>query len=292
MTSVVRARIVVIVPAGPRDDVADTLRSVLYYMAPEQVLVIDDTHGRGIGISDPRILVLTPPDVPEGVYGGLFVKESAALRYAAENTEFDIALRLDADALILGPGVAEAAADRFARDHSLGALGAYRVGPDGSQRDWTPASRLIKAAAGVRGLRHPAARRRLRQLVAGARQHGYSPGEHALGAAVLFRGDTIREMHRRGMLDYPELAHVHIGDDHILGLLTVAAGYRIGDFSGPDDPLAVRWRGLPSAPADLLAAGKLITHSVRYWAGMPEAEIRGYFAAHRSNPRGFQRHGS
>jgi hypothetical protein len=126
--------------------------------------------------------------------------------------------------------------------------------------------------------------------VARAREHGYVPGEHALGAAVLFRGDTIREMHRRGMLDYPELAHVRIGDDHILGLLTVAAGYRIGDFSGPDDPLAVRWRGLPAAPEDLLGAGKLITHSVRSWADMAEAEIRDYFAAHRRNSTGFQGH--
>jgi hypothetical protein len=274
-------RIVVVVPAGPWDDTADTLRSVLCYLTPERVLVIDDTRGRGIGISDPLIEVFTPPDAPAGVYGGLFVKESAALRHLADTAEFDILLRLDADALILGTGVAKLAAERFASDQSLGALGAYRVGPDGRERDWTPAATLIKAAAGPLGLRHPAARRRIRQLVAGAREHGYTLGEHALGAAVFFRGDTIRDMHRRGMLNYPELARAHIGDDHILGLLVVAAGYRIGDFGGPGDPLAVRWHGLPAAPEDLLAAGKLITHSVRSWAQMPEAEIRGYFAAHR-----------
>jgi hypothetical protein len=250
-------------------------------MTPEQVLVIDDTRGRGIGMDDPRILVFTPPDAPPGVYGGLFIKESAALRYLVENTDFDILLRLDADALILGPGIAEIAADRFARDPSLGALGAYRVGPDGGERDWAPAARLIKAAAGPLGLHHPAVRRRMRELVAIARDHGYTLGEHALGAAVLFRGDTIREMYQRGMLDYPELARAHIPDDHILGLLTVAAGYRIGDFSGPDDPLAVCWHGLPAAPEDLLAAGKLITHSVRSWADMREAEIRQYFATQR-----------
>lgn len=276
-----QARTVVVLPAGPRDDAADTLRSVLCYMSPEQVLVIDDTRGRGIGIADPRILVFTPPAAPPGVCGGLFIKESAALRYLVENMEFDILLRLDADALILGPGAAEMAAARFARDPSLGALGAYRACPDGSERDWTPASRLIKAAAGPRGLRHPAVRRRIRKLVADAREHGYTLGEHALGAAVFFRGDTIREMYRRGMLDYPQLARANIGDDHLLGLLTVAAGYRTGDFSGPDDPLAIRWQGLPAAPGDLLAAGKLITHSVRSWADMPETEIRHYFAAHR-----------
>ena len=38
-------------------------------------------------------------------------------------------------------------------------------------------------------------------------------------------------------------------------LLTIAAGFRIGDFGGPADPLALRWRGLPAHPAELLAGG-------------------------------------
>jgi hypothetical protein len=270
---------VVVIPAGPRDDAADTLRSVLCYTEAERILVIDDTGGRGIGIADRRIEVLTPPGSPPGPLGGLWVKEAAALRYAARNIEFDIALRLDTDALILGPGIAEAAAARFAADPALGALGAYRIGPDGAARDWGPAARMLRAHLGPRGLRYPAVRRRLRKLLASS--PGYVPGEHALGCAVLFRGDMIRAMHREGMLDYPELGHARLGEDHLFGLLTAAAGYRTGDFGGPLDPLAVRWVGLPASPASLLASGKLITHSVRSWEDMREAEIRGYFAARR-----------
>jgi hypothetical protein len=270
---------VVVVPAGPKDDAADTLRSVLCYTDSELILVIDDTKGRGIGIEDPRILVFTPPESPPGVMGGLWAKLAAAYRYAVEHAEFDILLRLDTDALILGPGIAEAAAERFSSDPALGLLGSYRVGPDGESRDWSPAANLVRAHLGVRGLRHVAARRRLRALIAQARE--YVTGEHALGAAVVLRGDMVREWHRRGMLDYSELGETALGEDHLFGLLTTAAGYRIGDFGGPDDPIAVRWRGLPAAPADLLAAGKLITHSVRSWEGMGEDEIRAFFAAHR-----------
>jgi hypothetical protein len=276
------SRMAVVVPAGPRDDAADTLRSVLCYTDPELLVVVDDTGGRGIGLEDPRLVTFTPPDSPPGPFGGLWVKLAAAYRYAVEHADFDLLLRLDTDALILGPGIAEAAADRFARDPAVGTLGAYRVGPDGGSRDWTPARKMIRAELGLRGMRHPPVRRRLRDLVAAAPE--YVHGEHALGGAVFFRGDTVREWYRRGMLDYPELGDSLLGEDHLFGLLTVAAGYRIGDFSGPEDPLAVRWKGLPAAPAGLLAAGKLITHSVRSWEDMQEAEIREYFAARRPAP--------
>ena len=111
----------------------------------------------------------------------------------------------------------------------------------------------------------------------------YIRGEHALGGAVLYRGDTVREMHRCGFLDCPEFARSLLGEDFIFGLMTVAAGYHTGDFSGPGDPLALRWKGLPAAPEELLAKGKLVTHSVRFWADRREAEIREYFAAARAD---------
>ncbi len=43
-----------------------------------------------------------------------------------------------------------------------------------------------------------------------------------------------------------------------MGLLAVAAGYRIADFGGLGDPTAIRWRGLPAHPHDLLSNQELI----------------------------------
>ena len=67
-----------------------------------------------------------------------------------------------------------------------------------------------------------------------------------------------------------------------MALLTIAAGFRIGDFGGPADPLALRWHGLPAHPAELLAGVKLITHSVRSWGDLTEGQIRSIFAEARA----------
>jgi hypothetical protein len=114
-----------------------------------------------------------------------------------------------------------------------------------------------------------------------ASAHGYVPGEHALGGAVIYRGELVREMCSRELLNFPELANSHLGEDHIFGLITAAAGYKSADFSKPGDPMAVRWAGLPLAPDELLKAGKLVTHSIRSWNGISEQEIRAYFTTAR-----------
>jgi hypothetical protein len=72
-----------------------------------------------------------------------------------------------------------------------------------------------------------------------------------------------------------------VSEDHLFGLMAVAAGFRIGDFGGPDDPFALRWKGLPCGPEELLSRSKLVTHSVRSWADMDEGAVRRAFAEHR-----------
>jgi hypothetical protein len=209
-----------------------------------------------------------------------------AFSYAIENAQFDVLLRLDTDALLLGPGLAEAAAAQFHAKADVGALGAYRIGPDGGIRDWTSARRLVRAHTGLRGLRYLSCRRTLRGLVASA--PGYVLGEHALGGAVIYRGEMLREIYRRGLLKFPELANSRLGEDHIFGLITVASGYRTDDFSKPGDPMAARWKGLPFSPDELLKSGKLVTHSIRSWNGMSEQEIRDHFAEVRDYPQTYE----
>ncbi len=281
-------RVAVVIPACPRDDIMDTLASVVAYTGPSRVIVVIDDTGNPAGISvrardlSADIAVIAAPPRAPGALGGLWVKLAAGYTWVMDRFQPRVILRMDADALMLGAGIEEAAERAFARDPGTGMLGSYRTGPDGGSRDFSPAARILRAEEGLRGLAHPRCRSRIRYFARLARRNGYIPGEHALGAAYLHSYRAAADLHRAGWFREPRLAPARLGEDHLMALLTVAAGYRIGDFGGPADPLALRWRGLPEHPSELLAAGKLITHSVRSWGDLTEPQIRSAFADARA----------
>jgi len=286
-----QVRIAVIIPAGPRDDVLDTVASVVHYSQPSRIiLVIDDTPGLvdGIDAKDREerhtVIIPAPPRAP-GTRGGLWVKLAAGYRWVLERYEPQVILRLDADALLIGHGLEDRAEEAFANTPRVGLLGSYRVGPDGGARDATWARRRLRVETGLRGLRRPKCRSSLRHFVSLARRHGYVDGESALGGAYLHSGEAAARIYEHGWFSQPWLAPSKLGEDHLMALLTMAAGYKIGDFGGPLDPLALKWQGLPAHPADLLAAGKLVTHSVRSWKDLGEPQIRGIFADARAGDR-------
>jgi hypothetical protein len=283
-------RLAVIIPAGPRDDIVDTLDSVVRYTDPASrvIVVVDDTQGaqgdRGHIASLSRdIAIIDPVSARPGVDGGLWLKVAAAYRWLLERYQPALIMRLDADALFLGSGIEAAAEAAFGQDPRVGLLGSYRVGPAGAPRDFTPVARELRAEIGLRGLRNPRLRTGLRNFTRLARQHGYEDGEHVLGCAYLHSLAAASTINQNGWFDQPWLEDCRLCDDQIMSLMTVAAGYRIADFGGPQHPLALKWHGLPAHPADLLANGKLVTHSVRSWGGLSEKEIRGLFAAARAS---------
>ena len=281
-------RIAVIIPAGPRDDILDTLASVVQYTDPSRViLVIDDTgalHARSEQIRELSgdIVVIPAPATVPGVLGGLWVKVAAGYTWILDRFRPGIILRMDADALMLGTGIEAAAEKALASQPDAGMLGSWRLDPAGNPRDFSPAARILQAEEGLHGLAHPRCRSRVRHYARLARQHGYTAGEHALGAAYVHSYQAANCLYRSGWLNEPRLAPSKLADDHLMSLLTVAAGFRIADFGGPGDPLALKWRGLPAHPSELLASGKLVTHSVRSWGDLGERQIRSIFAEARA----------
>jgi hypothetical protein len=285
-----KVRIAVIVPAGPKDDALDTLASIVAYTAePRVILVIDDAR-RFEGADGDRLrrlsadLVVLPaaPGAP-GLHGGLMVKMAAAYRWLLERYEPQLVMRMDTDAVMLGPGIEDRAERAFAANPGAGLLGAYRIGPDGGCRDFSWAARQVRLAAGAPGLIHPRRRQVLRSWLRAARGNGYVDGEHVLGGAFVHSYAAVSALRQGGFLDTAGLfRRSPLGDDHLLSLMTIAAGYRLLDFGGPDSPMALTWLGLPAHPADLLARGKLVTHSARYWDTLGEPEIRAIFAAARA----------
>ena len=213
--------------------------------------------------------------------GGLWVKIAAGYAWACARFRFDVLLRMDTDALILGPGIEDAALRRFEERPGIGLLGSFRTGPDGGARDFTWAGKTLRREAGLLGWRYPRLRSRLRALMREVEGSGYTPGDHGLGGAFIHSAEAVRDLSSRGIFDLPEMAASSLGEDIIFALLTVAAGFQIGDFGGPGEPLALRWLGLPDHPDALLTGSALITHSVRSYRDRDEVAIRARFAEAR-----------
>lgn len=282
-------RVAVVLPVGPREPegAIDTLASALYYLDRSRIIVvIDDTGGQTDFAKRARemsqdIVVLPAASLSHGTLGGLWVKQAAGYQWLLERYEPDMVLRLDDDALIIGPGIEDLAAQEFDKDEKVGLLGSYRVRADGEPRDWSWPARQLRIETGLRGLRYPSRRRRLRELTALARRSGYIDGEHALGACYIHRFRAVDDMYAKGWFLEKYFATSRLGDDHLMGLITLAAGYRIADFGRPEDPIALTWKGLPSHPDELIARQKLVTHSVKSWDILKEPEIRSIFRAAR-----------
>ena len=283
----------VVLPVGPNDGSAalDTLDSVLCYAGTSCiVVVVDDTDARddfarcAEAMSDEIVVIPAPPRAAGG-YGGLWVKIGAGYQWMLQRFAPEVILRLDVDALLIGSGLADSALATFAAHPKVGLIGSYRTAADGSVRDWSWGARMLRMESGPVGLLHPLMRACQRRLLRLARANGYVYGEHPLGGGYFHSLSLADEINARGWWDLPALAPSRLGEDMIMGLLAVAAGYRIADFGGPADPVAARWRGLPAHPDDLLAQGKLLTHSVRFWEELREPEIRRIFRRARERER-------
>jgi hypothetical protein len=127
--------------------------------------------------------------------------------------------------------------------------------------------------------------RRVRRYVREARRAGYVWGENALACAIAMPRPALDALRADGALDDAcAFVGTRLYDDPILGLLVRRAGYRLANHVDAGDTFAVRWRGLPAEPAQLLERGYSIIHSVKNDA-TPEAEIRRTFGALRPGAR-------
>ncbi len=275
----------VLIPAGPDDPVADTVESCFTYLdGPLSIVVVNDGGAKVADELRPfgdRITVVDAPGTqPSGRQGKLWSNLALGFAWLADTVDCDVVVRLDTDALIIGYGLVEKARARFASEPDGGLLGANRYGPDGGTRVWSGVARTIMRETGPFGLRDPGLRRQLRSLERSAKANGYRRGEHALGAISLMSGPALRALRHTNTFDLT-FPTSRLGDDHLLGLATYAAGFRIGEFSRPGDPLAVVWRGLAESPDALVARGVAGIHSVRSAPGWDHAAIRAYFAERR-----------
>jgi hypothetical protein len=117
-----------------------------------------------------------------------------------------------------------------------------------------------------------------------ARRHGYSMGEHVLGALSAVHGDTLRALHDAAFLDaIPDpYRALTVEEDVLLGLGTKAVGHDLIDITVSPDQARVWIQFRPPVPLDagtLLERGMLAVHPVK---GTPDGNaMRQAFRAAR-----------
>jgi hypothetical protein len=62
-----------------------------------------------------------------------------------------------------------------------------------------------------------------------------------------------------------------------------SVGMELSDFATGSYPMALRWRGLPCSPEELLARGKKVIHSTKFYKDMKEEDIRAFFRKSRTH---------
>lgn len=287
----------VLMPVGPAsqdvDRLCDVLESVRAFEDSQDIhlVVIDDSarprplpldadDWASLDIVRTALWNATPPDPYSAMVAGTLDGARAASAHRP-----DFVLKLDTDALLIGP-VSKELRVAFT-DHRVGIVGSYTHTCTGAQREWTGwKTKLVRAQLPVslvpnRTIRPRSikAARSVRDLLTRARANGYELGEHclggayAIGPALLARGD---------LFDWRPWVGTGLSEDVVLGLLTAVAGLTMRGSVAPGEVFALAWQGLPLPPGEILARGYSVVHSVRDQPFGTEAELRAYFRRRRT----------
>lgn len=280
----------VVVPLGPTEHaslahVFDTLESIQHFATHDRGMIVIDSSGEALAETIhrrfPEIVVITSPQTYR-LSGELYKALSLGFLYAQALWDFDVLLRMDTDALLIGPDLERDALDYLAAHPQVGLFGTYRVGASGEVSEFSWPQQQLQHETSVLGhLQDWQRARMLSSLVRQAQANGYALGEHVLGGGYFLSAKAVQMLNHNGWLLREELSRSQLQEDHLLGLLMRAGGLELGDFDGPEHPVAVRWRGLPLSPHDLVKRRKKLIHSTRFWQEEDEDAIRAFFRDHR-----------
>ena len=286
-----RASLVVVIPVGPGCEVEfirDTVESVRHWAGPSRLIVLLDDSGSGMataaaGAFDDVVVLTTRGR--SGVSGGLYLTLSLGIAWAWRHVDFDVLLKLDTDALLVGAEPERDAIEHFRRHPEHGVIGSYRD-CKGDRRGFAPPARVWARDLGfLRVLRRPLSRwkgwRFLRDAVRRATRDGYELAEHCQGGAYFLSREAVRRLVEHDLLGREEIRWTAVSEDQVFALFLFLAGLRPGDFATGSLPLGIRWRGLPCSPADLLKRQKKVIHSTRFFEELREPEIRAFFRERR-----------
>ncbi|MBV9491475.1 MAG: hypothetical protein JO069_17395 [Verrucomicrobia bacterium] len=218
---------------------------------------------------------------------------------------FTFALKLDTDSLVIGP-FSQVVTQEFHSDPRAGMIGTLRdprlaeradeqVKPLGRALDKLMKQFTVWRGTAAGGVTVQIALwgrfRRIRDTIREAFINGFRVGEHCYGGGYALSRACVEALAARGLVSRPRIwIPTPLVEDMIMSLCVLSAGFTLQDFSGEQEPFAVRYRGLPDTPERLVARGHSIVHSVKDFnkQGLKEAELRSFFRELRSPSRPLQ----
>lgn len=280
-----RVRGVCWIAAGPGevDALLDTWASAIASSPGDLALLVTDdwtpdAHASAIQASVPDAVVVRTR-VPSGGPPRLWPLTALALRTALTHFDFDLIVKLDTDALVVGPDLVATLERTFAQAGAEGAptpappigiAGSFQVRPDGQPESDADYHRRVLAAEEPRDPQ-------LAAWAAAARTAGYPEGSNVQGGCLVLTRTYVEALSRSGALEYvPRLPSI-VSEDLTLTVLAYAHGFRAWSLGGPAGPYAFANKHLPLPVDELLDPESrwLVTHSVRRGlGGESESTIR------------------
>jgi hypothetical protein len=280
--------VIVVIPIGPKcrpDFIEDTINSFIYYTGSDYKIVLADDSQKNTGINlrekYPDIDVVETPS-SMGKLCGLYVTLSLTYRYVLEHYHFGALLRMDTDALIIGPEPEKEAIQLFKARPEIGIAGQYPFTYNGEPWDisW-PKNQIIKYTSTYKFFRRPLANALLMLYYRRALKNGYKTGESVFGGACFLSEPFLKKLAGKGLLPDYRLKNIKLEEDHLFAVLAKSVGFGFENLSSLHLPFGCAWKGLPAPPGELYEKGKKIIHSVRYWNEMKEEDVRDYFKEKR-----------
>jgi hypothetical protein len=291
----------VLIPAGPdtvREYLNDTIESVNHHTGVSNciVAVMDDSRQNEFAYLSGHFtntVVIEAPNYHEGTRsitrGSLFGKQVYVLKRLLRQYRFDVLLRMDTDAIMIGDSPAEDVLAFLKQHPDVGMVGAFTRRGDGSDKKAAMAFKGLQLTREMElrhGLTNLALVRTLRRLVRRAEAHGYTRGDMCTGGACFISSSAVLAMEKQGLFDLEALSHSKLMDDALMALLCCAAGYRLSDMPEDRDVLAINWRGIPMPLETLVSKNKKIVHPIKDDDPAVEPRVRAFFQSRRGAPHG------
>jgi hypothetical protein len=261
---------VVAVGPGRRLGVLELLDSARAYLrGPYRAIVVDDTGDMATwwalrGYPEVDVLRNWRRRGFQHLLGSL----QRGYRHALEQYDFQAVLKLDTDSLITGHGF-DADILALVQAHPTAGVFGSRNWRERQDDFWKG---QLEANLPMWG-----------PIMERAEGYGYQRGESVLGGAYVVTHACLAGLAREGFLGITPTGP-RIAEDVTFSLFARALGYGLHDVSGPSDPFALAYRGLPMPPRTLLARGKKVVHSVKL--GAEDLRHRTVFARARHRAAG------